>query len=201
VRGPVKKMSGREKKLVAIGGGAIGLFIIYQFALTPLFGYYERLGEEIPKMRDDLLTARRVRKRYAALDREIKSIQERLDQRAKEFNAHDFLGSTLAGREGVQGNVDDINVSVREASEGYQEEVATVKLRDVPLSKLVNYLYAIEHSGQLITVRELTIKPDADNSTLLDVTFDACTFRKAAGTDEKQEAAPPPRKPRPKKRL
>jgi hypothetical protein len=193
-------MSGREKNLVMLAAGAIGLFVIYQFALTPLFGYYDRLGREIPTMREDLLTARRVKKRYGTLDKEIKAIQERLDQRAKEFNAHDFLGSTLANREGVQANVDDINVNVKEPSEGYQEEVDTVKLRTVALNKLVNYLYAIEHSGQLITVRELTIRSDAGDSLLLDVTFDACTFRKAGARDEKQEAAPVPKKPRPRKR-
>lgn len=195
----MKKISLREKRLIAVAVAAVALFLVFQFALSPILAYYDRMGKEIPQLRDDLLTARRVKKRYGEIAGDVKAVQERLAARPKEFNAHDFL-STLARREGVLPNLDDITKKTEQVNEAYQEETATVKLKKVSLGKLVSYLYGIENSGQLLTVRELEITPDRGNSLLLDVAFEASTFRQSEAKEEdrKSETAPQ-RKGRPKK--
>ncbi|MDD5557846.1 MAG: type II secretion system protein GspM [bacterium] len=192
----MKKISPRERRLVALAGAGILLFALYEFALTPLLEWHDRLGREIPKLREDLRTARRVQRRYGRLDGEVREIQERLDRRAREFNPHDFL-STLARREGILQNLEDIKVDSSQVDERYREEIASVKLRKVSLGRLVSYLYGIENSGHLLTVKELQIKPDGADSLLMDVSFDASTFRRI----EEGEAAPaPPKRARPGRR-
>ncbi len=178
----MKKMSKREKNLIATALGAIALFLVYQFAVNPFLKYAQRIQDEIPQMKGDLLTARRIRTRYRELDKEIMDIRQRLDQRPAEFNPHDSL-STLAQKCGMLPNLEDIKLDTANVNENYQEDTAVVRLKNVPLEKMVNYLYEIESSGQLLTVKELSIKPDSGNSLLLDVTFDASTFTKAKKTE------------------
>jgi len=195
----IKKISKREKNLIATALGAIALFLVYQFAINPLLKYAERIQDEIPKMKGDLLTARRITARYRQLDKEIRDIRQRLDQRAAEFNPHDFL-STLAQKGGILPNLEDIKLDVTKINENYQEDTATVRLRNMQLEKLVNYLFEVENSGQLLTVKELSIKPDSDNSLSLDVTFDISTFTKTKKTDEGTGSKPPAKPQRPRRR-
>lgn len=131
-----------------------------------------------------------------ALDRQIREIRGRLDRRAAEFNPHDFL-STLAKNQGILGNLDKIQLESKEANDNYQEQIASVRLKNISLDKLVNYLSAIEHSDKLITVKELSIKPDNQNSLALDVKFDASTFVKVKKREGANDKKPPSRKPRP----
>jgi len=69
--------------------------------------------------------------------------------------------------------------------EAFQEETAKVTLRRVPLEKLVGYLYDIETSADLMTVKVLSVNTDSNDSLLLDVTLDASTITRA----EKREGA------------
>ncbi|MEJ2744774.1 MAG: type II secretion system protein GspM [bacterium] len=173
-----KKISQREKRLVSIALAAIAAFLVFQFAIDPFLQYVDRIQEEIPKMKGDLLTARRMRNRYRALDKEINDIRQRLEQRTAEFNPHDFL-STLAQKLEILPNLEDIKLDAAQINESYEEDTATVGLKNVQLEKLVSYLFEVENSGQLLTVKELSIEPDKDNSLLLDVEFDVSTFTKS----------------------
>lgn len=177
-----KKISHREKRLISIALAAIAAFLVYQLAIDPFLQYVSHIQEEIPKMKGDLLTARRIRTRYRALDKEINDIRERLEQRTAEFNPHDFL-STLAQKTGILSNLEDIKLDATQVNEIYEEDTATVRLKNVELEKLVSYLFQIEDSGQLLTIKELSIKPDSDNSNLLDVEFNVSTFTKTKQTD------------------
>lgn len=195
----MKKISKREKSLIVAAFGAIVLFLIYQCAINPFLKYAVRIQEEIPQMKGDLLTARRMQTRYRELDREIRDIRQRIDQRTAEFSPNDFL-STLAKNAGLFPNLDGIKPDHTKINESYGEDTATVKLKNVQLEKLVNYLYDIENSGQLLTVKELSIKPDNDNSLALDVTFDVSTFTKTKKTDEGTGSTPPSKPQRPRRR-
>jgi type II secretory pathway component PulM len=194
-----KKISQREKRLISIALAAIAAFLVYQFAIDPFLEYAARIQEEIPKMKRDLLTAQRMQSRYLALDKEINDIRQRLDQRPAEFNPHDFL-STLAQESEILPNLEDIKLDATEINELYEEDVATVRLKNVPLEKLVSYLFEVENSDQLLTVKELSIKPDDKNSLLLNVAFDVSTFIKTKQTDEEPKKGKPPKKPRRRKK-
>jgi type II secretory pathway component PulM len=186
----MKKISKREKSLIATAFGAIALFLIYQCAINPFLKYTVRIQEEIPQMKGDLLTARRIQTRYRELDGEIRRVRQHIDQRTAEFSPNDFL-STLAKKAGIFPNLDGIKPDHTKINESYGEDTATVKLKNVQLEKLVNYLYDIESSGQLLTVKELSIKPDNDNSLALEVTFDVSTFTRTKKTDEGTVGKPP----------
>ena len=68
----MKKISKREKNLILIAVLAVSFFIIFEFLITPLLGYYDRIKKELPKLKIDALAAVRLKKQYLALDKEIK---------------------------------------------------------------------------------------------------------------------------------
>ncbi len=195
----MKKISHREKRLISVALAAIAAFLVYQLAISPFLQYADRMQAEVPQMRGDLLTARRIRTRYGALDKEIKEIRQRLDQRTAEFNPHDFL-SKLAQKTEILPNLEDIKLDATKINEIYQEDIATVRLKNVQLEKLVSYLFEIENSDQLLTVKELSIKPDNNNSLLLDVAFDVSTFTKTKQSDEGTKGKSPVKPQRQRRR-
>ena len=194
----MKKIAKREKKLIAIAGAAVAVFLIYQYAITPFLDYCERIRTEIPQMKQDLLRMRVIQLQYAALDKNIREIRSRVDERTAEFKPHDFL-STLANKEGILANLDKIELEQKEVSDVYEEQIAGVRLKHISLDKLVSYLYEIENSGQLITVKDLSIKPDSDDSRFLEVKFNASTFVKVKKKEGDAEKKQPVRKHRPRK--
>jgi hypothetical protein len=171
----MKKISRREKNFMVMAFCGAIIFAGYLFVFTPLEQYYNRIKSQTPKMRIDLKTAQRLRKQYETLDEEVKVIRERLDARQDEFNPYDFL-DTLARKEGIRSNLDKITSATEAVNEKYHEDIVKIRLKNVALSKLVRYLYNIENSGQLLTVKELTIKPDRRNSMVLDANFEVSTF-------------------------
>lgn len=193
----MKKLAPREKKLVAIAASAVGVFLLIQFAVSPLLGYYDRIRTETPAMRRDLRAARRSAARYAAFDREISDIRARLALRTSEFNPYVSL-SEIARREGL--STEEIQTEKKPLEGEFQEETARVTLRRVPIERLVGYLYNIENSSELMTVRVLSISAGSSDSPLLDVTLDASTITRAEKREGANDRKAPANKPRPRRR-
>ena len=193
----MKKIAAREKKLIATALAALVLFLLIQFALSPLLGYYERLRNETPAMRRDLVTARRCAARFAALDREVKGIHAKLAQRKKEFNPYVSL-SDIARRQGL--STEGIQMEKKPVDEELQEETAKVTLRKASLEKLVGYLYDIETSADLMTVKVLSVNTDSNDSLLLDATLDASTITRAEKREGTVVKKAPAKKSRGRKR-
>lgn len=191
----MKKFTAKERKLIAIAAGAVGLFLLYRLALTPFLGYCDRIQKDIPRMERDLVRAHVIQAQYGIIDQEIRDIRSRLDARPAEFKPHDFL-STLARKEGILSNLDKIQLEQKEAPAGYEEQIAAVKLKHITLEKLVSYLYGIENSGQMITVKDLSVKPDSGNSLMLEAKFNASTFVKLQKKEAGMEKKPPAKKHR-----
>lgn len=193
----MKKLAPRETKLVLIALGAIALFLLVQFAVSPFLSYYERIREETPAMRKDILAARRCAARFAALEKEVQGVHARLTQRKKEFNPYASL-SDMARREGL--STEEIQMEKNPLDGEFQEETARVTLRKVPLEKLVGYLFDIETSPDLMTVKVLSVNADSSDPSLLDASLDASTITKAEKHEGGTEKKPPAKKPRGRKR-
>ena len=171
----MKELSRREKKLVMLAGGVIALFLLLRFGLFPLLDYYAMLDKRIPRLEKDVQKARLLRKLYLDLDRKVAEVRAKVDERHQTFNPYDFLDK-LARKDGIRSALDKITSGSEEINEDYREEIVTIRLKGVTLNKLVRYLYDIEHSGQVLTVKSLSIEPDEENSMLLDVEFEVSTF-------------------------
>ncbi|HOE26262.1 MAG: type II secretion system protein M [Candidatus Aureabacteria bacterium] len=193
----MKKLAPREKKLIAAAAVAIVVFLLIQFAVSPLLGYYDRIRTETPAMRRDVRLARRSAARFGALDREIGDIRARLAQRTNEFNPYVSL-SEIAREEGL--STEAIQMEKKPLEGGFQEETARVTLKRVPLARLVGYLYRIENSPDLMTVKVLSIGVDSADSHLLDVALDASTITKAERRDGADDRDAPAKKPRSRRR-
>ena len=174
----MKKLSNREKKLVLLASAAAVFFIGFQFGISPLLDYSERIGKEIPQMERDLKKAELLRRLYLKINGEITGIRDRLDERQETFRPFDFLDK-LARKEGLSlGKVShDTNEDVHE---NYREDILEIDFEKVPLDKLVRFLHGIESSGHLLTVKELSITPDGRDSTLLNADITVSTFVKKA---------------------
>lgn len=172
----MKKLSNREKKLVLLAGCAAVFFLGFQFGVSPLLDYYQRMGKETPQMARDLKKAELLRRLYLKINAEITGIRGRLDERKETFKPYDFLDK-LARKEGLAlGKVShDSNEDVHE---DYREDTLEIDFERVPLDKLVRFLHGIESSGHLLTVKELSITPDGRDSTLLNADITVSTFVK-----------------------
>jgi hypothetical protein len=67
--------------------------------------------------------------------------------------------------------------SVNSSTAAYTEESVDVKMDNVTLSKLVEYLYEMKQPKQFLKVNRLTIKPHTNNRQQLNVSFRVSIFQ------------------------
>jgi hypothetical protein len=73
----------------------------------------------------------------------------------------------------------------------YKESVIEVRLKNINLKQLVDYLYRVERSSELLKIKRLRIKTRSDNPGYLDVNFRVSSFQPLPpGTSAPAGAAP-----------
>ena len=86
--------------------------------------------------------------------------------------------ATLAGESNIKDRIENIRDRGATSLELFDKMSVEVRLSKVTVPELINYLYKIEYNPKLLLrVMPLHIKRRFDNSQLLDVTFEAATYR------------------------
>ena len=69
------KLSDRDRKILIVGAGVIGLFVVVKFAIGPLYSYSQELSEEIEDLQFQYEKSVRAISQRAALDYELDELK------------------------------------------------------------------------------------------------------------------------------
>jgi len=177
----MKKLAAREKILIV--AAAIGLMaaLFYAYVMSPAIDELKKLDAKIPYMERQYRAVRRISDRCEQINSLISKVQDKLDKREGNFQPRAFLDK-LAKQVGMdKGQLKEIKpIKSTIENDVYKEERFGVKLKKINIKDLVNYLYKIESSEYLLTVRELRIDPDKREPNLLNAKFEVSTFTRKA---------------------
>jgi general secretion pathway protein M len=170
------KLAKREKYLVALAGGALVVFMVFQFLVFPFFDEKDRLDKGIQIKEDALKQMMVLSARYKAHQSGSESIQDLLSRREKGFTLFSFLDQA-AGQAGVKEYIKYMKPSTSEGTGPYTESMVEMKLEGITLKQLVEYLFRIESPKDLVTVKRISIKENKRESGYLDAVLQVLTVQ------------------------
>ncbi len=183
----------RERQMLAVMAGAIGLWLIYWLVLALLLNPLEASRKSVQAraraLQDILIIQsdyRRIESQVAALDRMIRS--------GRHGNVLSRL-EMMANQAQIKDRITSMDPKSAPPNDLYLESVIEVRLKDVNLKQLVDYLFRIERASELLKIKRLRIKTRSDNPGYLDVNFRVSSFQPlpagaqpAAGAAEERQA-------------
>jgi type II secretory pathway component PulM len=168
-RGRYQKLEPRERLLVKIAGGILGLFLIYNLIYVPIVDLGSGLEDKIVQRQHELAEVRRLAETYAQLKAEVTQAEHRTVPKGRDFSLFSVVESSLTksvGREKI-GSITP--GSDRKLSDGFTEYSVELKLANVNLGQLVDALYGINSLAMPIGVANIRIQRRTQDTHSYDV--------------------------------
>jgi general secretion pathway protein M len=172
LRNAFTSLEPRERLLVSIVAGILGLLLFYAVVVSPLLGAADRGEQRLATADQQLRAMERLRREYDDVRARLADIETRI-QRGARGNLRTTLES-LAQQATVK--VESMEPQSTPSHPKYHETKVEVGLSNVTLTQTVNYLHQIESSPQALSVKSLRIRSRPENPELLDVSFTVSSF-------------------------
>jgi general secretion pathway protein M len=156
----------------------VTLFVVIQFIVFPLFDKKARLQRAIAVKTDAIVEMQRLQAEYDLLKSHADQSKVRFDKRPKGFTLFSFLDQ-LAGQTGVKDNIAYMKPSKTAPKSGpFSISSVEMKIQAVTLNQITQYLYKVETSPNMVTVKRLSItknekQPGVVNAVLQVETFES----------------------------
>jgi general secretion pathway protein M len=170
------KLAKREKYIVSLGVCALAIFLLFQLLIFPFFETRERAKRGVGAREKALKEIIKLSAEYQSYNRGSQGIQQVLSQREKGFTLFSFL-ERAAGESQVKDRIKYMKPSVSQGTGPYKESVVELKLEEITLKQLVNYLYRIESPENVISVKRISIKENKKETGYLDAVLQVLTFQ------------------------
>ncbi|MCP4138036.1 MAG: type II secretion system protein M [bacterium] len=161
------KISDREKKLIRILIAVASVFIIYFFIVTPIINYKATIQEEFKANQTKADTLDKIYEQYKALQ-DKKTKYERLLNRTKNVTSLIEENATACN---ILNNKKYSRNNAKNLQNKYQKVTTNIKFESVDMKPILDFLYRMEQSGKLISVKYLRINHGFKGKTNFDVTI------------------------------
>jgi len=170
------KLARRETYFVSVAGASLAAFLLLQFLVFPSFDAMKRVKRGVEVKEDALKEITRLSAEYRRYRRGSQDLEQALARRRGGFTLFSFL-EKAAGDAGVKAYIKYMKPSTSTGPGSYKESLVEMKLEAVGLSKLVDYLYKIEASENLVRIKRISIKEAKGKSGYLDTILQVMTFQ------------------------
>jgi hypothetical protein len=159
------KLGSRDKKTIIIGGAAAAVILIYVYVLSPLTTDLVRKREQIPKKERDLTEMRILKEEYLEMQKRLQQAQAAASKRGPLLTEIE----NLSKRANVSGKIVSLKPQVGVQTETFKESIVEIKLENITLYDIVNYVYILEQDS--LRIKKLNFKPRFDNPKLINSTI------------------------------
>jgi len=171
------KLTKHERYYVSAGTVLVILIIIFQFVLFPFLGEKRKVKRSIHAKEQTLKELISLSSEYMALKENSVDIEKAIAGRPGNFTLFSFL-EKQAGRSGVKPNIKYMKPSTSINRESYSESTVEMKLENVTLEQLVEYLYLVESPDNLVGIKRISIKQSRGSPEYLTVLMQLITYLK-----------------------
>ena len=149
-------LSQRERR-VLIAAGAVCICLLLYLGVDSVVQRYERLEDKITSTRGEMQKIARLRTQYMEAHEQLVDIKEKLDRMERGFSLLSFI-EDLANKQNIRENIGSVKPKKIPLNDDYDENIVELKMDNVSLSELVDFIYKIENSGHLLKVKRLRVK-------------------------------------------
>ena len=158
----------RREKLLAIALAIfVGGLVLFTFAVKPAIERTETLRRVISEKQDELQKVRAGSNEYIFLRDNLDDLRTKVASQEKGFELLPFLES-LIREHGLAKKVATMKQQVLQLGPSHSETVVEVRLENLTLKQLVDFLRKVESSEVLARTKSLYIKKNLTNTDLLD---------------------------------
>jgi type II secretory pathway component PulM len=159
------KLEPRDKKTLIIGGSVAAVIVLYAFVLSPFLSDLSRKRDLIPKKERDLVEMKKLRDEYREVQKQLQEAQAAAAGRGPLLTEME----NITKRANLAGKIVSLKPQTGTQTEGFKESIVEVKLDNITLYDVVNYVYLLEKAA--LRVRKLSFKPRYDNPKILNATL------------------------------
>jgi type II secretory pathway component PulM len=168
-RSRYQKLEPRERILVQIAAGLVGVFLLYNVIYMPIVDLSSGLQDKIVQRQQDLAEVRRLAANYAQIKADLASAERHTVPLGKDFSLFSVIEASMTksvGREKI-GSITP--GSDRKLTDGFTGYSVQLKLDNVNLAQLVDALYGINALSMPIGVSNIRIQRRTQDSHSYDV--------------------------------
>jgi hypothetical protein len=168
---PAVKLSEREKRIVILGGVAVAaLFLIFGW-ISPTLEKIKNLDRGIVQQRRELQEVRQLYSDFQALGSREAKAQEELEKRTLESFSIASVIEGMARESKIEDRIQYLKPDQSQYSDQFQEVSVSLKVTEIQPEQMVDFLYRIESSNDLLRIRSLQIRSNPKEAGKLDVTL------------------------------
>lgn len=175
----LERLAPRERLLVIAAGVTTVLLVLYAFVWEPLQQERESVALGITRAERSLDEIQKLRTAYFETRHRIAANEAALTRGDDKFNLFSYVQGTV--RDAVSADrIASMNPSTREVGTNFLEERVEIKLTQVGLPSITEFVYRIEKGTSPLRFSRLQIKKRRDDPYTFDVTA-TVSLLKAAG--------------------
>ena len=176
IRGKIRfqQLEQREKIVLGIGVAFLLCFFLVQVVVFPYLDTRKRLTRSLADKTSNLTRIIQLQKEYLRLKNEAGETNNRLSERAPEFTLFSFIEEQATTAK-VKQQIQYMKPSTSDKDGVEQESAVEMKLQQVSLAQLVDFLKLLESSENLVFIRHISIQESGANERLLDVILQVVT--------------------------
>ncbi len=159
------KLETRDKRALIFGGPVVAAILVYLFVLSPFLDDLARKRDLIPKKKKDLAEMRTLQGEYQELQKQLQAAQAAAAKRGPLLTEIE----NITKRANLTGKIVSLKPQTGAQTEGFKESIVEVRLDNISLYDVVNYVYLLEQAT--LRIRKLSFKPRYDNPKLLNATL------------------------------
>ncbi len=178
IRGVVNNMAPRERLLVGITIVAV-LGVIGWFIQGSMEEAQKKLTRQIAATSTAQVQIDALMAEYTGLAGTVAELDARLEA-GRDFQPLTWIES-VGNEMGISEKIRSVNERGQETTDYYVAQKINIRVDDLTLEQVSDFLYTIETAPQAVRVDEARVKTDRKDRTQLDVTMEISVLRPAEG--------------------
>ena len=171
----LKNLNRRERYGIMLAAAVIGIFLIAVLVVGPILSRTAAMKSSLKTKADMLGEMQRLQSEYNTLKQQATVSTSRFQGRQKGFSLYSFM-DRLAGESGIKDQITRMKpTKTAQKNSPYKISRVEMKLEAVTLEQLTNYLYGIETSENMVSIKKISISKNNKEQGLLAVVLQAET--------------------------
>lgn len=164
----MKKLSRRERMVLVAGGAVAVVILLLALVVFPLLDKRSQLARGIEAREKALVEMRDLQARYRDLHGKANVLLEQLGSREADFSLFSFL-EQMAARSEIKKNIAYMKPSDTSTDGPFKETLVEMKLQEVTLKQLVDFLVLVEVPEKIVALKRISIQENSQTKGALDV--------------------------------
>ncbi|MBU1565929.1 MAG: type II secretion system protein M [Proteobacteria bacterium] len=152
-------------------------FLIFQFVAVPFIEARNNLSLSIEQKKKELVKVRELQQEYRNLKKAEGDVQAKIAAREPGFALFTFI-DRQAEKAKVKKQISYIKPSTGAAEQSFHETSIEMKLQQITLESLVNFLLLVESEKDVVFIRRISIQENGNGQGYLDSILQIVTFEK-----------------------